>query len=656
MSSRCLHRIPVRAACAPARVRTQQGVDFVSKPSQFSLLKERRFGPFFVAQFLGAFNDNVFKNALVLLVAFHATSLTTLAPAVLVNLAAALFILPFFLFSATAGQLADKYDKARIIRIVKAVEIVIMALGAYGFVRQNLACLLGALFLLGLHSTFFGPVKYALLPQTLRPQELVGGNALVETGTSIAILLGTILGGILIALPDGASRWVPAVGIVVAVAGYLVARFVPAAPSQAPELRVNWNAFTETVRNLRFTYANRPLFLSILGISWMWLVGLVFVSQFPGYAREVLRGTEHVVTALLTVFSIGIGVGSLLCEKMSGRKVEIGLVPFGAFGVTLFAADLAFATPTVATDAVRDVAAFLAADGSLRVLADLALIGMFSGFVLVPLYASVQARAEPGHQSRVIAGNNILNALFMVVGAAGSALLLERGLSIPQLFLVVALMNAAVAVFIFTRVPEFLMRFLAWLLVKAIYRVEVRGLEHVPETGAAVVVCNHVSFVDAVVLMGMSPRPVRFVMDHRIFRIPVLSFIFKTGRCIPIAPRKENEALMERAFADIRAGLDAGDLIGIFPEGGITEDGEIGPFKPGIRRILDERAVPVVPVALQGLWGSFFSRKGGRAMTRPLRRGVFSRIGLAIGPTVPAHEASPDLLRDRVLALRGGRP
>jgi hypothetical protein len=621
--------------------------------SQFRLLGERRFGPFFLTQFLGAFNDNVYKNALVLLVAFHGASLTSLSADVVVNLAGALFVLPFFLFSATAGQLADKYDKAALIRFVKLLEIAIMAIGAAGFMTSSLALLLVALFLMGLHSTLFGPVKYAILPQTLDAHEIVGGNALVETGTSLAILLGTILGGVLIASERGASAWVPAAVLVIAVAGYVAARRVPASPPPAPDLAINWNPVTETWRNLAFARGNRTVFLAILGVSWFWLYGLVFLSQFPNYARVNLGGSEHVVTLLLTVFSVGIGAGSLLCERMSGHKVELGLVPFGSIGLTVFALDLAFASPGTHTGPLMSVGEFLRAPGSYRVLFDLAMIGLFGGFYIVPLYALIQSRSERSHQSRIIAGNNILNALFMTVGAVGSALLLSRGLTIPQLFLVTALMNAAVAVFIYTLVPEFLMRFLAWLLIHTVYRVEKSGLEHIPEEGPAVVVCNHVSFVDAVVIMGVCRRPVRFVMDHRIFKVPVLNFVFRTGRCIPIAGRREDPALMDKAFADVREGLAAGDLIGIFPEGRITDTGELYPFRPGISRILEDTPVPVVPMALRGLWGSFFSRKDGAAMTRPFRRGVFSRIALAVGPPLAPAEATPAALQERVLALRG---
>jgi 1-acyl-sn-glycerol-3-phosphate acyltransferase len=625
----------------------------VADSSQFGLLAQRRFAPFFATQFLGALNDNVYKNALVLMVAFHGAALTSMSSDVVVNLAGALFMLPFFLFSATAGQLADKYDKARLIRIIKLLEIGIMMLGAAGFVVSSLPLLLAALFLMGLHSTLFGPVKYAILPQTLDSHEIVGGNALVETGTSLAILAGTIAGGLLIAADRGAVLWVPAAVIGIAIAGYLTARRVPSAPPPAPDLRIDWNPLTETWRNLKFARGNRTVFLSILGVSWFWLYGLVFISQFPNYARVNLGGTEHVVTLLLTMFSIGIGVGSLLCERMSGHKVELGLVPFGSIGLTVFAFDLAFASPGAHAGPALGAWEFLAAPGSFRVLFDLAMIGLFGGFYIVPLYALIQSRSERAHQSRIIAGNNIVNALFMVVGAGLSALLLSRGLTIPQLFLVTALMNAAVAAFIYTLVPEFLMRFLAWMLVHTLYRVEQEGLEHVPDEGAAVVVCNHVSFIDAVVIMGVCRRPVRFVMDHQIFKVPVLNFVFRTGRCIPIAGRREDPALMEKAFADVREGLAAGDLIGIFPEGRITDTGELHTFRPGISRILEESPVPVIPMALRGLWGSFFSRKDGPAMTRPFRRGLFNRIALVTGAPVAPADASPEALQARVLTLRG---
>jgi 1-acyl-sn-glycerol-3-phosphate acyltransferase len=624
----------------------------VSERNQFGLLGERRFGPFFATQFLGALNDNVFKNALVILIAFQAGSLTSLSPEVLVNLCGALFILPFFLFSATAGQLADKFEKSRIIRLVKLFEIAIMVIGAVGFARRNLMLLLAALALLGLHSTIFGPVKYAILPHALKEEELVGGNALVETGTSLAILIGTIAGGLLAAASNGPSRLVPAVTIAIAAAGYLAARFVPPAAPASPQLAINWNPATETWANLQFTRSNRAVFLSILGVSWFWFYGAIFLSQFPAYARTSLGGNEGVVTLLLTVFSVGIGVGSLLCERMSGHKVELGLVPFGSIGLSVFAVDLFFATPE-APAAVSGVADFVREPGSWRILADLFLIALFAGFYIVPLYAIIQSRSERSHLSRVIAGNNILNALFIVIAALLAAGFLALGATVAHLFLLTGILNIAVAAFIYTLLPEFLMRFLAWLLIHSVYRLEKSGLEHIPDKGPAVIVCNHVSFVDAVVIMAACRRPIRFVMDHKIFRIPILSFIFRTGRAIPIAPRKDDPVMTERAFAEVAQALRAGELVGLFPEGRITDSGELYPFRPGIQRIIEETPAPVVPMALRGLWGSFFSRKGGAAMSKPFRRGFFSKIGLVAAAPIAPEMARPDALQATVQALRG---
>lgn len=622
---------------------------------QFGLLKEKRFGPLFGTQFLGAFNDNLYKNALVVLLTFQAAQWTTIAPELLGNLAAGIFILPFFLFSATAGQLADKYDKATLARFSKLLEILIMGIAAVGFALHSLAWLLAALFLLGLQSTQFGPVKYAILPQHLHEDELVGGNALIEAGTFVAILIGTLAGGLL-AGSVAQPMWIAVGGLAVAVLGYLYSRGIPTAPPPAPELRINWNPLSETWRSINFARGNRSVFLSILGASWFWLYGAMFLAQFPAYTKNVLGGGETMVTLLLAIFTVGIGVGSLLCERMSGKHVEIGLVPFGSIGLTLFGIDLYFASPVglVGTTA-HELTALLSLPAVWRVLFDLLMLGMFGGFFIVPLYALVQSRSEPAHRARIIAANNILNALFMVVGALGAAAALGAGLSIPALFGIAALLNAAVAVYIYGLVPEFLLRFVAWLLVKAVYRLRREGVEHIPLDGPALLVANHVSFADAVILMGASPRPIRFVMDHRIFRTPLLGFVFRHCGAIPIASAKEDPALMEKAFAEVAAALADGQLVGIFPEGNITADGELQPFRPGVARILAASPVPVVPMALSGLWGSFFSRIDGVAMQTPFRRGMFSAIGLKVGAPLDAAAATPERLFESVLALRGER-
>jgi 1-acyl-sn-glycerol-3-phosphate acyltransferase len=504
-----------------------------------------------------------------------------------------------------------------------------------------------------MHSTMFGPVKYAYLPQHLKKEELVGGNGLIDAGTFIAILLGTILGGTLIGMQPSGSMWVSATAIAIAVIGYWVSRSVPLSPAPSPELKINWNPLTETWANLKFLRTNRTVFLSILGISWFWFYGATFLSQFPNYTKDVLGGGEHVVTLLLAVFSIGIGLGSLLCEKLSGHKIEIGLVPFGSIGLTVFAVDLFFASPSQHGTALGAMA-FLQQAGSWRVLFDLLMIGIFGGFYIVPLYALIQSRSEPSHQSRVIAGNNILNALFMVASAGVAILGLSLGLTIPQLFLLTGVLNALVAIYIYTLVPEFLMRFLVWLLIHTVYRLDKTGLEHIPDEGPAVIVCNHPSLVDALVVGAACRRPVRFVMDHQIFKMPLLNFIFRTSRAIPIAPAKEDPKLLERAYDDIAKALADGDVVGIFPEGGLTKDGEIQPFRSGIKRIIDRSPVPVIPMALRGLWGSYFSRVDGVAMKKPLRRGLFSKIGLAVGAPVAPAAVTPEGLQQIVINLRGG--
>ncbi len=395
------------------------------------------------------------------------------------------------------------------------------------------------------------------------------------------------------------------------------------------------------------------MFNSLLGVSWLWFFGSILLTSFAPYARSVLGGDENVVTLLLAVFSLGIGLGSLACERLSGRKVEIGLVPFGSIGMTVFGVDLWLASRGLPGGSAMPVSAFLRETAHWRVMADLFLLALFGGFYSVPLYALIQSRANPSHRARIIAANNILNALFMITANLMAIGLLRAGLSIPELFLVVALMNAAVAAYVYLLVPEFLMRFLCWLLIHSVYRLDKRGLENIPGRGPAVLVCNHVSFVDPLVILAASPRPIRFVMDHRIFSTPVLSFVFRTGKAIPIAPAKENEKLLNEAYDKVAEALEHGELVAIFPEGRITDTGDLYPFRSGIERIVARTPVPVIPLAVKGLWGSFFSRFGGRAMRNPFRRGVLAPIALEAGPGVPPSDATREFLQAKVLALRG---
>ena len=625
----------------------------MSHPNQFSLLAERRFAPFFWTQFLGALNDNVFKTALLTILTYEALSWTTLDAGLLNNLIPGLFILPFVLFSAMAGQLADKFDKARLARSVKVFEIAIMALAGAGWMTHNLVLLIAAVVGMGLHSTLFGPVKYAYLPQHLSQHELTGGNGVIEMGTFVGILTGEILGAVLVVHKPWGVELVAGVTIAIAVLGWLTSRAIPVSPAADPALAVNWNPFSETVRNIRFSSQNRTVFLSLLGNSWFWFYGAIILAQFPLYAKDYLHGDYSVFVLLLTVFSLGIGAGSLLCERLSGRKVEIGLVPFGSIGLSVFGLDLYLASLAYVNTAPVDFSSFVGQHGSLRILFDCLMIGVFGGLYIVPLFALIQTRCDPKHISRTIAGMNILNALFMVAAALVAMVLFKFGFTIPQLFLATAVMNGVVAVYIFSLVPEFLMRFLAWLLIHTLHRVKTIDADRIPEHGPAVLVCNHVSYVDAIVIGAASPRPIRFVMDHRIFNIPLLGWIFRTAKAIPIAPAKEDPWLMEKAFVDIAQALHEGDLVCIFPEGRLTTTGELNEFKGGISKILERSKVPVIPMALRGLWGHPLSRSKDNVFERAFRKGWRSRLALAVGQPLAPVDVTPELLRVQVAQLRG---
>jgi 1-acyl-sn-glycerol-3-phosphate acyltransferase len=619
--------------------------------SQFALLGQRRFAPFFWTQFAGAGNDNLFKFAFTVLVTYR-LQVAWLPPALAGLVIGAVFILPFVLLSASAGQLADRFDKARVMRRVKDLELLIMALAAWGFVQSNVPALLACVFLMGVHSTIFGPVKFAYLPQQLSEGELTGGNGMVEMGTFVAILLGQLAGGLLIAIPGSGAQWVALSCVGVAVLGRLAAQAVPSAPAEDPTLAFNWNPFSETGRNLKLAAHNPVVFRSLLGISWMWFFGAVFLAQFPAFAKLVLGGDEHVASLLLVLFSVGIGAGSLLCDVLSRRMVEIGLVPFGAIGMSVFAIDLYFACRGLGAASDLSVGQFLAQSAHWRVMADLTLLALFAGLYSVPMYALVQWRSPPGHRARIIAANNILNALFMIVSALMAGALLSAGFSVPQVFLVTGLLNAVVALYIFLLVPEYLLRFVAFLLTRCVYRFTVHGAGHIPQQGAAALVCNHVSYVDAALLMAASPRPIRFIMDHRIFKLPLVGTFFRLAKAIPIAPRAEDPAAYDQAFVDAAQVLADGELLCIFPEGSLTPDGRLQPFKAGVMRILEAHPAPVVPMALRNLWGSSFSRiEGGRALARPLRRGLFNKVTLAVGEPMAAEAASPDGLQARVQGL-----
>ncbi|MFM2582511.1 MFS transporter [Vibrio campbellii] len=611
----------------------------------------KRFFPYFVTQCLGALNDNIYKNVLLLMVTYSQIDSLPMSVDLFVNLAAGLFILPFFLFSAHAGAIADNMDKAKLIRRLKLIELVIMSFAATAIMTQSAILMLILLFLTGTQSAYFGPVKYALLPQALKSDELVKGNAWVEIGTFLSILIGTLSAGILLAVPNGMII-ASCIVITLSLLGFLSSANIPALPSKKSD-KVKFEPITGLKKTLKLAQKQRGIWMSILAISWFWFMGATYLTQFPNFAREHLFADSTVVSLLLALFSVGIATGSWLCEKLSFNQVELGILPFGILGLTIFSADLLWAVPAIESfpSQYYDVQSFVAQSSHIRVMIDLFLVGVSGGVFIVPLYAFIQSRSEEGECAQSIAANNIMNALFMVASAAVSILVLSvLEFSIVELFAILAVGNFVVAIYVYRQVPEFTQRFISYLLSHCLYRVSVTGRQHIPEQGAALIVANHVSYADALILMGTSTRPVRFVMDKSISELPVLKHVFRHAGVIPICSPRKCAETYKRAFEQIEQALNNDEVVCIFPEGRLTSNGELGEFRPGVEKILKRTPVPVIPMALKGLWGSFFSHKNGHALTkRPTR--FWSRIEVNIGELLQPTMLDRHLLQKEVQDL-----
>lgn len=615
------------------------------------MLFSRRFFPYLVTQALGALNDNIFKNTLVLLLTYQASTFSTsLGAGAVANLAAGLFILPFALFSGMGGHLADHNDKASLMRALKLTELIIMLVASVGLWFNQFELLMFTVFLMGTQSAFFGPVKYSILPASLPESEITAGNAWVEMSTFLMILLGTIFAGV---LASYASTVVICIVIVsLSALGMLASQFIPASPpaSKAPVyLSTLWTSNASAFSAAREL---RSVWLSVMGISWFWFLGATVLAQLPSLAKETLLLNEAGLTWLLALFSVGVGMGSLLCEKLSGHQVEIGLVPIGSLGLsvgllgsffTVSGADSSLLNETFADNAI-----------AIEFGLWLALSGLFGGLYIVPLYALIQTRADKARVAGVIAANNVLNAAFMVASAMMGLAFALLGWQASGLLLFAALFNAVVAAYIYGLVPEFMWRFVIWMLVHTIYRFKAKGLENIPKEGPAVLVCNHVGFSDAVILGAAVRRPPRFIMYYKIFQNPLLGWFFRTAKAIPIASRNEDERIFNKAFDGISKALEDGELVIIFPEGKLTADGEIDVFKPGLLRVLERNPVPVIPMALGGLWGSLFTRRNKGFFGRVWRREqpIGRPIDLVIGKPMPAADVQMQELRAKVQALR----
>ena len=604
------------------------------------------FWALFSTQFLGAFNDNLFKTALAVAITFESTSLGKFGPTSLVALSGGLLILPFALFSALAGQLADRYPKQRLIRLTKIAECLIMTVGGAGLTLRSLPLCLGALFLLGTQATFFGPLKYGALPELLPPKRLVQGNAFVEMGTFLAILLGTIAGGVLAQQPRSALA---AIVLAVAMLGYLVSRGVPALPAAAPDLHIDKRWLAPTWRLIGLARQNRAVFHSVLGISWFWLIGVVVLSLLPELVKDHLGGGPTVVTFMLGAFSVGVGLGAFVCEKLSFEQIELGLVPLGSLGLSVALAWVGIVTSGhVAVAGALSVGQFLSHAHGIWATASVTLLALSGGVFTVPLYTLLQGRSDPSSRSRVVAANNVMNAVFMVAGTALLAGLSAAGVGVPVVLIMLAVGNLLVAAYTYSVVPEFLFRLVCWVLAHVFYRLRIEGQERIPREGAAVLVSNHVTFVDWLIVSASSQRPIRFVMHHEFLKIPLTGRLFRDAKVIPIAGHKENAEVLDAAFDLIARALAEGELVCIFPEGKLTRDGELNQFRRGIERIIATTPVPVLPMCLAGLWGSLFSRQG--KGKRPLGK-LWSRITLRVGTALAPEEVSAERVEKEVRAL-----
>lgn len=662
--------------------------DDTRSSNQFALFTKKRYGPFFLTMFLGAFNDNLFRSALLMLVGFYAATVLGENPAIgkdqVTTLSVVLFMLPYFFFSAIAGQLADKFDKTFLVRCTKLFELFVMCCAALAFYSLNIYLLLFLLFLMGTQSAFFSPMKYAILPQHLRPKELVGGNGMLELGTFLAILFGLMLGGELmkggISLgPDSctpAASWqvglycatgisgpllVAIAGVALALAGLLSSLRMPAAPSSTPNLTIDFNVPRNTWRHFKLAYADKHIWRCMLGVSFFWSIGGIYLAQMSNYAvGNLAGGTSHYIL-LLACFASGIGLGSAWCEILTKRYLAIAWAWPGALGVAVFGLLLYFVSPETAVDAQsieadqRSTIPLLWADvvEHWPVLLALVGLGVSGGLFSVPLTAEIQRCAKPDQRAQVIAANNIINAAAMIVSGGLVMLLSVLGADIPLIFLFVGLVSLAVLFGMFWWDQRYFITGLVYLITRLCYRVEIIGSDNIPRYEPVLLTSNHVAWMDWFVIGAMLPLPPHFIMNHEFYKIPVVRHILRSARVVPIAPEFQRPDILERALNTCIDYLKAGDSVYVFPEGKVSRDGELLEFRTGIDRIHAGCPVPVVPMAIRGMWGSWFSFSGGRCMSGPPKRWGRSRIEIVVGEPIPPEEYSLELLKERIEALRG---
>ena len=553
----------------------------------------KQFWTLFNTQFLGAFNDNIFKNALVILITFSNVFVFGLDPKILVPLAGGIFIFPFFIFSGTAGQMADHFSKKTLIKWIKFGEVLIMSFATVAFYIESFELLFIALFIMGTQSAFFGPLKYGIIPSLVKQEQIIGANAYVTAGTFAAILLGTLVGGTLagIAHPE---LYICLCLLFVAVAGWISSLQLGQDTEKIDSRqKVNYTLLAPSIDVLKKTIKDKQIFILIMGISWFWFLGAAILSLLPIMVKVDLAAGSSVATLFLSFFTIGMGLGSFLTKKISANKAEHGLITIGMLGVAL----MLFLTYAGLQEKSHVIT-------GLGVL----LLSVFGGTFMVTQISAIQEIADLKILSSIVAGNNIWNALFMVA-AAGFIMLLANTLSTSQLIGLLGVLSLFASFIFYLIYREQTLRSWAKIVMHIFYKVEVRGAENIPESGPLLLVGNHVTFIDWLFLMGTSERPIRFVIDWNYY-YSILRPIMVQGYLIPIATKKESEEVLTKAFNNIYKNLEEGRVLGIFAEGWLSRDGKMRPLQPGVNKILRTHTANVVLVGLDGLWGSFFSHYG----------------------------------------------
>ena len=636
-------------------------------PTALSLFRSSGFLPLFIVQFGGALNDNLFKSAILILIAFQLTDAASQA-GVINNLAALLFILPYFFLSPLAGQLADRYHKAAMMQKNKVAEILIALAAAGALFSQSIASMLFVLFLLGAQSSMFGPNKYAILPQLLRGKSLIAANALIASGTFIAILTGTLLGGVL-AQQSSAWMWVGSACLMTAVIGYLAARQLPETEIGEPDLKLDWNLYRQTKLLIGMARHNRHTWAAIIGVSWFWFTGVAYLTQIPTIVRYIGGGDESVVTLLLALFILGIGFGCAYSTYVSDETPEIGLSPIAIALAGLVGLNLAFIENSPSFEILANAQDFLQGRNGPNILLDIFLIGFLGGAFVLPLYTELQQTTRSVNRARIISINNVLNAFFMVISSLIALLVLGLfKLELSTYLGIVAGLNIVFALYLHAKVAMRTWRFLAEIGSRLVYRIDAVQIDKLPLEGSALIVCNHVSYADPIIIFGASKRPIRFLMDKKIRETRGFYTVLKQARtlgiCSPLADRQAYEYAIEQAVQSLKNG----ELVFIFPEGRLTEDGEIGHFHRGVEKLIEGHPAPVIPMAIQGLWGSFFSHKNGFAFGSDSDSGnrgskfwnlkfqsFRPEVSLVVGAAISPEDVTAGLLRQKVERLRGDR-